>query len=238
MEISVFSSAGKKSGTWSLPESLFGAPIRAGLMHQAVMRQQSSRRAPIAHAKSRGEVAGSTRKLYSQKHTGRARRGSIRSPLLRGGGKAFGPKRTRNFQKDMPREMRRQALLSCLSLQAKQGAILGLESFSETIKTKDAATLLKTMSIEPGRRVLFVLPQASETLVLSVRNLPRVETLLASSLNPEDVLSARHLIFVQGAIEKAEQVFGQKKSRSSKSSRSSKTDTKGTSSNKQTSPSS
>lgn len=213
MEISVFSSDGQKQETWSLPSSLFEAPIRTALIHQAVVRQQSNRRAPIAHAKSRGEVQGSTRKLYSQKHTGRARRGSIRSPLLRGGGKAFGPKRDRNFHKDMPHEMRRQALLSCLSQQAKHGSIFGLADYPETVKAKTAAQLLEKMSIKRGHRVLMIVPEDHRSLTLSIRNLPGVSTIAASFLNPEDVMGARHLIFLQGAVEKAEEIFGGRRER-------------------------
>jgi large subunit ribosomal protein L4 len=213
MNIDVFSASGAKSGTLSLPDSLFGAPINHGLMHQAVMLQQTNRRAPIAHAKSRGEVAGSTKKLYTQKHTGRARRGSVRSPLLRGGGKAFGPKSIANFERDMPKAMRHAALCSCLSYKAKQGAILGLEGYPTTIKTKDMHGLLKKLPVDIGRKILFVMPEMHKQLSLSARNISGTKSILASYLNPEDVLNARHIIFVGNAVQKAEEVFGAKKSK-------------------------
>lgn len=211
MNIDVYSAAGAKKGTLELPEALFGARINPDLMHQALVRQQSNRRNPIAHVKTRGEVKGTTKKAYAQKHTGRARRGSVRSPLLRGGGKAFGPRNTRNFVKDMPKSMRRAALLSCLTLQAKKGSILGLEGYPETIKTKDMHGLLKKLPIEIGRRILFVLPQKHDAFVLSSRNIPRIKTLQVQYLNPEDVLGARSIVFVGDSVAKAVELFGKEK---------------------------
>jgi large subunit ribosomal protein L4 len=222
MTITLFSSDGTKKGTLELPASIFEAPIKRGLMHQAVVRLQSNRRAPVAHAKTRAEVEGSTRKLYAQKGTGRARRGSVRSPLLRGGGKAFGPRKARNFQKDMPRAMRRAALLSSLSLQAKQGRIIGLESYPETIKTKPFAALLKKLSIDLGRRTLIVLAADHKALESSSRNIPGVRTTTLSSLNPLDVLQSRHVIFLRDAVAKAEELFG----KTQKTKRTKKTKTK------------
>src|SRR3989338_6184434 len=138
MNADLYSASGEKKGTVALPAALFDAPVNAGLMHQAVVMQMSNRRGPIAHTKSRGEIRGSTRKLYAQKGTGRARRGAVRSPLLRGGNKAFGPKKNANFRKEMPRKMRHAALCSCLSLKAREeGVFLGLEGYPETVKTKE-----------------------------------------------------------------------------------------------------
>lgn len=208
MKIDVYTLTGGKKGTMDLPSSLFEAPIRHGLMHQAVVRQQSNRRHPIAHAKRRSEVRGSTRKLYQQKGTGRARRGSIRSPLLRGGGKSFGPRKDHNFRKDMPKAMRHAALTSCLSFQAKNGIILGLESGTMSGKTKDMHALLSKLPLELGRRIILVLPQKDEAWSRSAQNIPRMKTVIASYLNPEDVLGAHRLIFVVDAIKKAEEIFG------------------------------
>jgi len=210
MTIDVFSATGQKSGTMELPKDLFEATINRGLIHQVLVRQQSNRRRAVAHAKGRSEVQGSTRKLYAQKHTGRARRGSVRSPLLRGGGKAFGPKKDRNFEKDMPKAMRRAALFACLSLKAKAGAIIGLEAYPDAVKTKDAVVLLKKLPVEFGRRIVLVTPGAHRALQLSCRNLPNVKTLHAAYLNPEDILASKHLIFLGGAVEKAVEVFAKR----------------------------
>mgnify|MGYP001174113335 CR=1 FL=1 len=207
MTIDVYTSTGTKKGTATLPDSLFKAPINEDLMHQALVRQQSNRRKSIAHVKGRGEVRGSTRKLYAQKGTGRARRGSIRSPLLRGGGKAFGPRSNSNYTKDMPRAMRRAALKSCLSLQANSGAILGLESYPDTIKTKDMNAMLSKMPVDLGRKIVIVTAGNHTALSMSARNIPGVKTIAAAYLNPEDILGAHKMIFLVDAIKKAEAVF-------------------------------
>lgn len=208
MKIDVYTATGTKKGSVDLPSALFGAPINEGLMHQALVRQQSNRRTAVAHVKSRGEVRGSTRKLFAQKGTGRARRGSVRSPLLRGGGKIFGPRKDANFTKDMPKNMRRAALKSCLSLQAKNEKIIGLEGYPEEIKTKKVVELLKKLPVEYGRKIVFVLPGGHSELALSIRNIPNVKSIQAAYLNPEDVLSAHNIIFLVDAIKKAEEIFG------------------------------
>ncbi|MDD4319148.1 MAG: 50S ribosomal protein L4 [Candidatus Peribacteraceae bacterium] len=213
MTIDLYTATGSKTGTLELPKELFEARINRGLIHQAVIMQQSNRRQPIARAKSRGEVVGSTHKIYAQKHTGRARHGAVRSPTMRGGGKAFGPKNDRNFSKDMPKAMRHAALAACLSLQAKEGKIVGLESYPETIKTKAFHALLQKLPVDIGRRIVIVLPENHKGLTLSCRNVPNVKTLLASYLNPEDVMGARHLIFLNGSIEKAMSVFAKQPSK-------------------------
>jgi len=218
LTVDVYTSTGVKKGTAALPAVLFGAPINEGLMHQALVRQQSNSRAPIAHVKSRGEVRGSTRKLFQQKGTGRARRGSVRSPVLRGGGKVFGPRNTRNFTKDMPKKMRRAALRSCLSLQAQHRSIIALEDYANTIKTKQAWELLQKLPVECGRRILFVTPEKHEALRLSMRNIPNVKVITAAYLNPEDILVSKHLVFLVEALKKAEEVFG-KEGREAKEAR-------------------
>lgn len=212
MGIDVYSATGQKTGTKELP-SVFMGRINEGLMHQALMRQQGNRRAPIAHAKSRGEVVGSTKKMYDQKHTGRARRGPGRSPLLRGGGKAFGPKSVRNFETHMPLKMRHAAMASCLSFLAKNGRIVGLESYGDTVKTKTLSTMLKKMPVELGRRIVVVIPGAHKGMELSARNVPNLKTLQVSYLNPEDLLTARSVIFLTEAIDKAQEMLGGEKTK-------------------------
>lgn len=207
MKIDLYSSTGTKKGTLDLPEALFGARVNMDLMHQAVLLQQSNRRAAIAHVKTRGEVRGSTRKAFAQKGTGRARRGPVRSPLLRGGGKAFGPRSNANFIKEMPKAMRHAALRSTLTVQAKKGALLGLENYPETIKTKTFHGLLQKLPVSIGRRILFVVPQKHDALMMSSRNVPRVKVITAAYLNPEDVLLSKSIVFVGDAVERAAKIF-------------------------------
>ena len=210
MKIDLYSATGTKKGTLELPEGLFGARVNMDLMHQAVLMQQSNRRSAIAHVKNRGEVRGSTRKVYAQKHTGRARRGPVRSPLLKGGGKAFGPRNDANFTKNMPKEMRHAALRSCLSAQAKNGAILGLENYPETIKTKAFHGLLGKLPVQIGRRILFVVPEKHKALWMSSRNVPRIKVITAAYLNPEDVLNSKSIVFVGDSVERAAKIFASK----------------------------
>jgi large subunit ribosomal protein L4 len=208
--IDIYSAGGDKKKSMDLPSSLFDGDINWGLMHQAVVMQQSNRRQSPAHVRTRGEVWGSTKKLFQQKHTGRARRGDIRSPSLRGGGKTFGPRNDKNYLKDMPQKMRHAALRSCLAAQAHKGAIMGLENYPDTIKTKDAAALLKKLPIDASRRVLFVLDGKHEGLQKSLQNIGSVKCVYATYLNAEDVLKARHLVFLVDALKSAEAVFGKK----------------------------
>jgi len=193
-----------------LPASLFGADVNYGLMHQMVVLQQSNRRQSPAHVKTRAEVSGSTRKIVAQKHTGSARHGNIRNPLMRGGGKNFGPRNDKNYTKHMPQKMRQAALRSALTVQAGKNAILGLENYPETIKTKAIHDLLKKLPVELGRRIVIVTAGAHKSLQLSARNIVNVKTVTASYLNLEDVLNARHLIFMVDAIDQAEAIFGKK----------------------------
>lgn len=210
MNIDVYSATGQKKEQLTLPESLFGQDVNFGLMHQAVVRQQSGRRQSPAHVLTRSEVSGSTKKLFEQKHTGRARRGDIRSPSLRGGSKAFGPRNVKNYEKDMPKKMRHAALRSCLSLQAEKGIVTALEGYGDTVKTKSLVTLLGKMSIKNIRNVLIVSKGVYTPLVLSARNVQGVTVVPASYLNPEAVLHARHLIFLKDAIDEADRIFGKK----------------------------
>lgn len=208
MQIDLYTASGKKQGTLDVPAALFEAPINRGLMHLALVRQLSNRRHPIAHVKHRGEVVGSTKKMYQQKHTGRARRGPVRSPLLRGGGKAFGPRNDANFIKDMPKKMRRAALFSCLSYRAKQGAILGLEDYpQDQYKTKQFVDLLQKLPVQHGRRIVVVTGTGHAALERSARNVPGVTVLRASYLNPVDLLSAKSIVFLQDAVTAAERIF-------------------------------
>ncbi len=207
MKVDLFTSSGTKKGSLELPAAMFEAKINEGLMHLALVRQQSNRRHPIAHVKHRGEIVGTTKKAFQQKGTGRARRGALRSPLLRGGGKSFGPRNEANFVKDMPRKMRRAALFSCLSLKASEGAIIGLEGYVDEVKTKTFMTLLQKLPVTIGRRILFVLGSPMRGLELSARNVPRVKTLSAKYLNPEDVLGATNIVFLSDAVQVAENTF-------------------------------
>lgn len=216
MTIDVYTNTGEKNGSMELPGALFNAEVNEGLMHEALVRQQSNRRTNIAHVKTRSEVIASTRKLYQQKGTGRARRGSASANLLKGGAKAFGPRNDRNFTKQMPKTMRRRALFSCLSYAAKSGKIIGLENYGSDAKTKTFINLLSKLPVAIGRKIVFVLPAHIEALERGSCNVPGVKTLLAQYLNPEDVLGAHHIVFLVEAVRKVEEIFGRRLSKLSR----------------------
>ncbi len=210
MTIDVFSATGSKVKSMELPASLFGADTNWGLMHQAVVMQQANRRQSPAHVKTQSEVQGSTRKIRAQKHTGGARHGAIGNSLMRGGGKNFGPRNIMNYTQDMPKKMRHAALRSSLTVMAEKGAIVALESFPDTIKTKTLADLLKKLPIEHGRKVLLVSTAEHKALLLSARNVDAVHTVRAAYLNAEEILNARHIVFLVDAIDEADKLFGKK----------------------------
>ena len=162
--------------------------------------------------------------MFAQKGTGRARRGSARSPILRGGGKAFGPRNNANFVKNMPKKMRRAALKSCLSMQASNGVIIGLEGYPNEVKTKGVIALLEKLPVSVGRTILFVLPERHEDLQLSIRNVPGAKTVNVAYLNPVDVLCADSIIFMVDSIKMTEEIFGVKEVK--KKAPAKKTDTK------------
>ena len=209
MKVDLFTFDGEKKGTVSLPKEIFEIEANEGLMHEALLRQRSNARIDTAFTKTRTEVRGGGRKPWKQKGTGRARQGSIRSPQWRGGGVVFGPRADRNYEKQMPKKMRRKALLSALSVVAKGKRIVALESFdAETPKTKSAVHLLS--QIGDARRTLIVTSGRHEVLEKSFRNLQNVKTLFANYLNIADLLSADRIIFLTDALAKTEEIFGKK----------------------------
>lgn len=211
MKIDLYSATGAKKGSLELPAMMFEAPINEGLMHQAIIMVQGNRRNAIANTKTRSELRGSSRKIYAQKGTGRARHGTIRGNVMLGGNKSFGPKSNANFTTNMPQKMRHQALFSSLSLQAKSGAIIGLEDYPQEMKTKKMSELLGKLPVELGRNILVVLPAKHSGVAMSVRNLPRVKAVLVDYLNPEEVLRSRYIVILADAVKRAEEVFGSKK---------------------------
>lgn len=202
----LYDQTGAKKGKLELPNELFGQEVHADLIHRALVLQQSNRRNPIAHTKTRGEVAISKRKIYRQKGTGGARHGSKNAPIFRGGGVAFGPRNTRNFTKMMPRAQRRAALFSALSEKANENKILGLVDFvAKSASTKTAAKLMQDMGIE--RSALIITPEKNENFVLSARNLPNVKVITAGYANIEDLLGYDNVVVFEKAIDRMKEIF-------------------------------
>lgn len=199
MQIDLYSQSGEKKGHIEVPDEIFGAKVNHTLIHQALLRELSNRRNPVAHTKTKGQVSGSNKKPYKQKHTGRARQGSTRNPHYIGGGVVFGPNNTRNFELDMPKKQRRGALFAALSAKAKDHAVFALEKYHHEIpKTKNVATLLKKLPVE--KDALFVLPEINHVFVRSSRNMPNVKSVLVNFLNIHDLLKFEKIVFFQEAL--------------------------------------
>lgn len=205
MEIDIYSQEGKVIEKIALNKDIFEVPVKEALITKALVMQLSNARNNIAHTKTRSERQGSTRKIYQQKGTGRARAGTVRSPVRKKGGVAFGPRNNRNFEKSLTKKERKGALFSLLSLKAKDNLILGLDSYIGEISTKNFVTLLEKLPID--KKVLIVLSEKNELIQKSSNNIPEVKTILANYLNPKDLLQYKHLLFLKDAFKKLESVF-------------------------------
>ena len=185
-----------------LQERIFGVPIRPRLLHQVVMMQLNSRRSGTASTKTRGVVRGSGRKPWRQKGTGRARVGSVRSPIWVGGGTVFGPQ-PRDYSYRLPKKARKEALLTALSLRMQEEKIIVVDKleFAE-IKTKEIKKTLDELGVESA---LIVIPEADEKVERSARNLSAVKVLRAQGLNVYDILCYKHLILTEKSLQAIEE---------------------------------
>ena len=196
----VIDGTGKSTGDKTLPAELFGGEVNVGLMHQVVTAQLAAARSGTASTKTRAEVRGGGTKPWRQKGTGRARHGSIRSPIWVGGGTVFGPK-PRDYSQKVPKKMRKAALRSALADKAGDGRVWILDSFTET-KTKAAQTTLTTAGIEG--RVLMVLDpndEGARTVDRAFRNLGTAAFALVGALSTYDVLVADHIVFTSSSFD-------------------------------------
>jgi large subunit ribosomal protein L4 len=199
---------GKESGKASLDLKVAKETSAADLLHRAVVRQLANARQGTASTLTRAEVAGGGRKPYKQKGTGRARQGSIRTPLKPGGGVVFGPK-PRSYELAMNRKERRLALRTALmSRVADIVAVKGFGSELDTPKTKEITAALGRFGIEANTKVLLILDNASEAVRLSVRNLEKVRLIAADQLNVFDLLHASKLVVSEEALAKIQEVYG------------------------------
>ena len=188
-----------------IEDSVFAQPFNEGLVHQAMVRQLANARQGTADTKTRGLVSGSTRKLYRQKHTGRARRGSIRSPLLRGGGIVFGP-HPRSYRQRMPKKMRRLALKCVLSAKASSGEMVVIDRFQMSQpKAMEMGRILKALGVDSSILIATLGPESD--VILSARNLAGTKTLPAGLLNVVDVLSYKFLVITVEGLRHLEKLL-------------------------------
>ena len=206
MKVDLYTQKGEKNGTLELPKEMFEVPFNKDLIHQALVRQLANGRVAIAHAKSKGEIRGGGRKPLPQKSTGNARQGSIRNPHMRGGGVAFGPRNVRNFSLMMPKNQRRKALFSALSVKAKENEIIALEGYTtDKPKTKEFADLLKKLPIDQD--VLIVLPAKDANIQKATANLANAKTIIAGYINIQDLQKYQKVLLFKDAVAKLKETF-------------------------------
>ena len=189
-----------------LDKNIFEVPMNSNLVHQIATSQMSNRRQVVAHTKTRGEVSGGGKKPWRQKGTGKARHGSIRSPIWVGGGVTFGPRNERNFKKDVPKKMKKKALFMVLSEKLKNDSLIIVDSFDiKEVKTKEVKKMIDSLGLEGS--VLIALEDLNETMIKSARNIEKVATIQAKDLNCLDVLTYKYLVVTKKGIEKISETF-------------------------------
>jgi len=204
-KINVYNQKGEQAGEVDLNPTIFAAKINEQLMAQAVRVRMINARLGTAKTKGRGEVRGGGKKPWRQKGTGRARHGSIRSPLWVGGGHIH-PLRPRDFSLKMSRKMKRLALFSALTKKLAEGKIFILDKLTlPAVKTKQMAEILQKLPI--AKKVLLVIPEKDEKIELSARNLPKKKTLEARLLNTYDVLNYESVVIIKDSLKVIEKTF-------------------------------
>jgi len=188
-------------GNIKLNDKVFSVPINGPLLHDAVVNYIANQRQGTHATKTKGLVSGGGKKPWKQKHTGRARAGSIRSPLWRGGGIVFGPQ-PRDYSYNLPKKAKRLALKTALSLKMSDGAITIIDGLSmDKPKTKEIIATLKNLGLE-GEKVLIITPENDKIITLSARNIPGVKVVRVSDLNSYDVLVHGRLLMTKDAVTK------------------------------------
>jgi len=196
----MYTQNGKEKGTIELNESIFGLESNENIVHRALVYQLANARLNVAHTKTRGERRGSTRKIYRQKGTGRARMGSNRSPIRKKGWVAFGPRNNRNFTLSMNKKERRLAINVLLSDKVRNDKIIVLDKLSlKEIKTSEMVKVFK--SLPEHNKILLALKEKDEIIMKSANNLPNVKNLLLWYLNVKDLLKYDTLVLLKDSIE-------------------------------------
>jgi large subunit ribosomal protein L4 len=201
-----FEKDGSRAGSVDLPKSLFEAEVNPFVVHQAVVAHLANQRQGTVNTKERSDVRGGGKKPWRQKGTGRARAGTIRSPLWRGGGTVFGP-HPREYRLKLNKKIRRAALKSSLTSRARDGAVLVIESLAfDAPKTKAFAAVLKNLDVQPRTKTLIVLHKPTGATLKSARNVAGVRTTAADKVNVYDVVWADKIIVTRDALKRMEEV--------------------------------
>jgi large subunit ribosomal protein L4 len=204
-KVALYNTQGEEVGEIELADAIFAVKVNEAAMHQAVLTYLANRRLGTADTKVRTEVRGGGRKPWRQKGTGRARHGSIRSPLWKGGGVVFGP-HPRSYRMALPKKIRRLALKSALTSKVSNGSLIVLDQLAmEAPRTKDMVRVLGNLNT--GRKVLIITEAPQENIIKSARNIPGVKTLNATELNVYDILNTDNLVITRQAVARVEEVF-------------------------------
>lgn len=218
METTLYNQEAQSVGTVKLPASLFGVPIQGDLLHQVVTSQLANQRKPVAHTKGRGEVRGGGKKPWQQKGTGRARHGSIRSPIWKGGGVTFGPTNEKDYSRKINKKAARKALAMALSSKVTDSQLLMVDAISiPDHKTKAMASVINRFAAvmtaaNPKKRrpkILFVVPTHADVDLLgrSTQNLASVEMIEARNMNALIAMNYPYVLMLKDAIEVLEKTF-------------------------------
>jgi len=206
MNAKLYAQDGSEKGVAALPDELFAQQVNEHVLWLSIKRHLGNQRQGTAKVKGRGEVSGGGRKPWRQKGTGRARAGSNTSPLWPGGGRAFGPE-PRDYRTELPKQQRRQALTSALSLRAGENAVSVIEPLSlAEPKTREVVGLLARLGLT-GKRTLLVLDRADEAVVKSCRNVRNLRTMLAHQVNAYELMHCEAVLVTQSGLERMKETF-------------------------------
>jgi large subunit ribosomal protein L4 len=201
MKVPVYNQEGKEIKKIDIKDEIFNVEFNKDLVHQVVVSQMSNKRQSNAHTKDRSEVSGGGKKPWRQKGTGRARHGSIRSPLWKGGGITFGPRNDKNYKKIIPKKMRKTALFMSLSTKVKDSEIFIIEN----LETKDHKTKTFKQVFQKfpffEKNSLIALPDPDKKIILGTRNISKIKTIQARNLTALDVLSSKYLVLTERSLE-------------------------------------
>lgn len=217
MKVDLYNQKGEKKGDIELPEGLFNVEINQDLLLQTVQTQLANSREPIAHTKDRGEARGGGRKPWRQKGTGRARHGSIRSPIWKGGGVTFGPRKEKVYTKKINKKAKRKALFMALGSKLNDSELMIVDSIKlENVKTKEMSDILNNLSeklkgYKKGKdgkfdnkkrdKILFVIPSSNKDITKATNNLQFTSLIRADSLNVVDILKYKYLLILKDSLE-------------------------------------
>ena len=205
-KVKVYNIEGKESGEMNLPEEIFGLKVNDDLVHQAYVAHISNSRQVLADTKNRGEVRGGGKKPWKQKGTGRARHGSSRSPIWKGGGVTFGPTNDRNFSKKINKKMKTKALFMVLSSKLKDNELIVMDDVKlEKVSTKSMSSVINKLSVKG--KILFSFDKKDSNIFKSIKNIPNTAMIASNSLNIADLLKSKNLVINKKGIDKIKETY-------------------------------